>query len=134
MTDFFNITMPKGELLQLSSLGLAHMGDAVFELLVRSRLCHKGLKSAKNLHKSTVAMVSAGAQAKGVRRVLPMLTEQELQVFTRGRNAKVNGVPKGASVEEYHLATGFETLLGYLYLSGQQERINLLFDMFCKDV
>ena len=130
MTDFFNLSMSKEQILQLSNLGLAHMGDAVFDLLVRAYLCAKGIKSAKSLHNNTVAIVSAKAQAAGVRGVLPMLNEQEQQVFNRGRNAKVNSVPKGASMEDYHLATGFETLLGFLYISGQTGRINELFNRF----
>ena len=111
----------------ISALGLAHIGDAVFELLVRTELCTAGLAKNGNLHRETVARVCAPAQAAFVDRLLPMLTEEEASVYRRGRNAHVHAVPKNASAAEYGKATGLEALFGALYLLGRQERIEALY-------
>lgn len=111
----------------MSSLALAHVGDAVFELLVRLYLAEEGRETSANLHNAAVAMVNAGAQARDIRQILPMLSEEEAAVYHRGRNARVNSVPRHAKVGEYHEATGLEALLGYLYLLGRTERVNELF-------
>lgn len=113
----------------ISMLGLAHIGDGVYELLVRTRLCAKGHSAVQKLHKLTVAQVNAPAQAAAVKKILPSLTEAELAVYKRGRNAKVNSVPQRASEAEYHAATGLEALFGWLYLQGQRERIAELFEI-----
>ena len=115
------------EINQISALGLAHCGDAVFELLVRTWLCAHGGAKAKNLHRETVRLVSAPAQAERVERLLPLLTEEEQDFYRRGRNAHVHGVPKNATHEQYSKATGLECLFGSLYLLGRRERINELF-------
>ena len=108
--------------------GLAHVGDAVFELMVRTWLCENGTSKAKNLHNKAVSYVSARAQAVAAERILHMLNEEEAAVYKRGRNAHVtSSVPKGSTHEEYHAATGLEALFGYLYLSGKSERLNELF-------
>lgn len=127
MQDFFHPSMTKTELCGMTALGLAHMGDAVFELLVRTHLCQSGLARSGNLHRATVAHVSAPAQAAFVDAVAPHLTPEEQAVYRRGRNAHVHGVPKNATHGQYAKATGLETLFGSLYLSGQLERINELF-------
>lgn len=111
----------------VSALGLAHIGDAVFELLVRTELCTGGLSKNGNLHRETVARVCAPAQAAFVDRLLPMLTEEEHAVYRRGRNAHVHAIPKNASASEYSKATGLEALFGALYLLGRQERIEALY-------
>lgn len=111
----------------MSALALAHMGDAVYELMVRAWLCRRGGLTAANLHKRTVGFVSAPAQAAAYEKIVPMLTQAETDVFRRGRNAKSHAAPKGASVGEYHTATGFEALFGKLYLDGETERLNTLF-------
>ena len=129
MTDYLNAKLSSGELHAMSTLGLAHIGDAVFELMVRTWLCTHGRVTAKRLHKETVAFVSAKAQSAALETMRQNLTEEELAVFKRGRNAHVNSVPRGSTYEEYHNATGFETLVGYLYLSGAAERLNELFEM-----
>lgn len=129
MTDYFNNPMPEENILKISSLGLAHMGDAVYEVLVRSWLCHSGKATSKGLHKSTVSYVSAPAQAAAMKKLISYLSENEFEAFKRGRNAKVNSIPHSSTYEEYHLATGLETLFGYLYLKGQLERINELFNI-----
>ena len=118
-----------GDLQGISVLGLAHVGDAVFELMVRTWLCVNGVSTAKRLHKETVALVSAKAQAAAAQRILQELSEEEHAVFKRGRNANVSSVPRGSTVEEYHTATGIEALFGYLYLSGKSERLDELFQL-----
>ena len=108
------------------------MGDAVFELMVRTWLCMNGSSTTKGLHNKTVQFVSAKAQALALERLLPLLTDEELTIFKRGRNSQVS-VPKSATHEEYHKATGVEALFGYLYLGGQMERLNYLFDLIVED-
>ena len=127
MENYFEPNMTIREINQISALGLAHCGDAVFELLVRTWLCAHGGAKAKNLHRETVRFVSAPAQAERVERLLPLLTEEEQDFYRRGRNAHVNGVPKNATREQYSKATGLECLFGALYLLGRRERINELF-------
>ena len=127
MENFFAINMDKRQIDAISNLGLAHTGDAVFELLCRSFLCCNGGKAVKNLHRDTVAMVNAPAQAKFADKLLPHLTEEELSYFRRGKNAHSHAAPKAATPQEYAKATGLETLFGALYLSGQTERLNELF-------
>ena len=127
MENYFEPNMTVREINQISALGLAHCGDAVFELLVRTWLCAHGGAKAKNLHRETVRFVSAPAQAERVERLLPLLTGEEHDFYRRGRNAHVNGVPKNATREQYSKATGLECLFGSLYLLGRRERINELF-------
>lgn len=133
MENYFSVRMDEKELNQMTVLALAHCGDAVFELLVRSWLCvHGGVKPGE-LHKATVGYVSAAAQAARCDNLLPLLTEQELAWFKRGRNAQVHGVPKNATRGQYGKATGLECLFGALYLTGQQERANELFVLTMED-
>ena len=123
----FHARLPEDMLRGISSIGLAHLGDAVYELLVRSYLCAQGRATGKGLHRSAVELVRAEAQSQRAERILPLLTEEELQVFKRGRNAHVNTIPHSASRGEYLRATALECLLGHLYLTGQTDRINQLF-------
>lgn len=127
MENFFQINLDPGQINTISNLGLAHTGDAVFELLCRSYLCSRGGKVVKNLHRDTVAMVNAPAQAAYMDLLLPHLTEEELAYYRRGKNAHSHAAPKAATPQEYAKATGLETLFGALYLSGQTDRINALF-------
>ena len=127
MEDLFHLTMSPREINQISVLGLAHCGDAVFELLVRSWLCDSGKLTTKQLHRATVSYVCAPAQAARVDRMLPLLTPDELAQYKRGRNAHVSAIPKNATHEQYSKATGLECLFGALYLAGKLERINELF-------
>ena len=129
LENFFELNMDKRDISAISNLGLAHIGDGVFELLCRSYLCAKGGKNVGNLHKNTVAMVKATAQAKYVELLLPHLTEEELAYYRRGKNSHVHAVPKGTTPAEYAKATGLEALFGALYLAGQRERLNELFHM-----
>ncbi len=114
---------------QISSLGLAHLGDAVYELHARTWLVVHGGLTSHELHRATVHLVCAPAQAAAARRMLPLLTEKELAVYKRARNTKVNSVPQHASLAEYHAATGVEALFGWLYLHGETERLHELFTL-----
>jgi len=129
MENYFEPLMTRAEINQISALGLAHCGDAVFELLVRTWLCAHGGVKAKDLHRATVAYVSAPAQAERMERLLPHLTEEENDLYRRGRNAHVRGIPKNATHEQYSKATGLECLFGSLYLLGRRDRINELFQL-----
>ena len=127
MQDYFSLSMTTRDVNQISALGLAHCGDAVFELLVRSFLCTAGKEAIGNLHRATVERVCAPAQARRADRMLPLLSEQELTYYKRGRNAHVHQIPKHATREQYAKATGLECLFGALYLAGRVERLNELF-------
>ena len=110
----------------LSPGALAFVGDAYYGLLVREKLAEINRPSGE-LHALSVRLVKAGAQAVAFKIIESELSEKELSVYKRGRNAHVNSIPKNASVGEYHSATGLETLFGYLYLSKQDERAEELF-------
>lgn len=118
MENYFHLNMDRRAVNQISALGLAHCGDAVFELLVRSFLCASGKALNGNLHRATVDLVCAPAQAARAERMLPLLTEEELAFYKRGRNAHVHQVPKNATYAQYARATGLECLFGALYLTG----------------
>ena len=128
MTDYFSIQLKADEIRSISSIGLAHLGDAVYELLVRSYLCAHGKATGKGLHRATIELVCAPAQSKLAEKILPMLNEEESAVFRRGRNANVHTIPHHASRAEYQQATALEALFGWLYLQGKRERITELFD------
>ena len=125
--NYFTPAMSLNEVNRISMLGLAHIGDGVFELLTRTELCMAGHTAVGELHRLTVARVKAQAQAADAEKLLPLLTDEEAAVYKRGRNARVNSVPQNASLGEYHAATGLEALFGWLYLLGRTERINELF-------
>ncbi len=129
MTDYFHLNAAPDDIRAISSLGLAHLGDAVFEVMVRSWLCLHGKATSKGLHKATVHFVAAPAQCAMAEKILPVLTEEEGDVFRRGRNTSPHTVPKAASREEYQAATALEALFGHLYLQGKTERLNELFTM-----
>ena len=121
------MNLDKGQIDAISNLGLAHMGDGVFELLCRGWLCAQGYTTVQELHRRTIAMVNAPAQAEFVDKLLPLLNDRELSWYRRGKNAHVHAVPKAATPAQYAKATGLEALFGALFLSGQTERINSLF-------
>lgn len=106
-----------------SSLTLAYVGDAVYEVFIRTKLTENGDKKVNRLHKEAKNFVSAKAQCQIIEQLLGTLTPDETDIFKRGRNTKVNTKAKNADFKEYHNATGFESLLGYLYLSGNKERL-----------
>ena len=125
--------MPDSALDKLSVLALAHVGDGVYELMVRTMLCTQGVGKVSDLHRQTVAHVCAQAQAENIKKVMPMLTEKELQVFKRGRNSKSHAAPSKATTGQYHAATGLETLFGWLYLRGDFARIGALFSAMMEE-
>ena len=127
MDNLFELNFTPQQVGAISNLGLAHIGDGVFELLTRSWLCKNGDKTVLKLHKDAIRLVCAPAQAKFAEAVKPMLTEEEADYFRRGKNAHTHAHPKGATAKEYALATGLETLFGALYLMGQTQRLNHLF-------
>lgn len=125
--DYFDPRLTPDELRAVSAIALAHMGDAVYELLVRTWLCAHGKATGKELHRATVALVCAPAQAEKVRKILPLLTDEEQAVYKRGRNANVHTMSRSATPAQYHAATGLECLMGYLYLKGDKPRAEALF-------
>ena len=127
MENYFEPNLTGDQLRAISSIGLAHVGDAVFEVLVRTWLCARGKATGKGLHQAAIALVRAESQAEKAERILPLLTEEESAVFRRGRNAHVKSVPGHATRAQYGEATALEALLGWLYLQGRRERINQLF-------
>ena len=129
MKNYFCPQMELWDINNISMLGLAHIGDGVYELLTRTMLCSDGNKKVTELHKKSVAIVNAPAQAAAMERLLPHLTADELAIYKRGRNAKVNSVPQKADIGQYHAATGLEALFGWLYLQGRTERINDLYSV-----
>ncbi|MDO4362104.1 MAG: ribonuclease III domain-containing protein [Eubacteriales bacterium] len=131
--DYFCPHMSAAEVNAISMLGLAHIGDGVYELLTRTMLCKQGHSAAAKLHRLTVSYVNAPAQAAAAKKIKPLLTAQELAVYKRGRNAKVNSVPQKATEGEYHAATGLEALFGWLYLQGETQRIDSLFAAIMED-
>lgn len=117
------------EVRALNPLVLAYVGDAIYELLVRTYLIDKFReKSAHKLHVDAISFVKAHAQSEFSNMLQDKLTEEETEIFKRGRNAKSQTVPKNAQVQEYRKATGFEALMGYLYLTNNQERIYEIFN------
>ena len=118
MTDYFHLNAAPDTVRAISSLGLAHLGDGVFELMVRSWLCLHG---------------KAPAQARAVERILPLLTGEEGDVFRRGRNTSPHSVPQNASRADYQAATGLEALFGWLWLQGRTERLNQLFAVIMEE-
>ena len=127
------MNLTRQEINAISNLGLAHMGDCVFEILCRGYLCARGGKNVGNLHRDTINMVKATSQAEFMDKLLPHLTEEELAFYRRGKNAHVHAVPKSCTPAEYAKATGLEALFGALYLAGQTDRINELFKLVMED-
>lgn len=121
------MNMPKRDIDAISNLGLAHIGDGVYELMCRAYLCARGGHTVKNLHRNAVELVKAPTQAKFAEKLLPHLTEEEQAIYRRGKNAHTHAAPKSASRQEYAKATGLETLFGALYLAGKTARLNELF-------
>lgn len=124
--ELFQQQYTEEQLRAVPTLTLAHIGDSVYELLARTAVVNQGGCRVEDAHRSTVALVSAPAQAKAAEQILPGLTDWESAVFRHGRNAHFHSVPKHCTLREYAYATGLEALLGALYLTGQRERIAAL--------
>ena len=111
---------------EISTEALAYLGDCVIELKVRERLVESGISGSGNLNRQSLLYVKASAQAAAMRKILPLLTEEEALVFKRGRNMSGGNVPKSATVSEYRAATGMEVLFGYLHVKDEGERLEQL--------
>lgn len=131
--DYFHLNQSADQIRAVSNLGLAHVGDCVYELMVRSWLCLHGKATNRGLHKATVKYVSAPAQAKATEKIISLLTEEEKDVFRRGRNSSPHTIPKASTREEYQAATALEALFGYLWLKGETTRLNELFEVMMED-
>ena len=127
MENLFQMHFTVQQVNAISNTGLALVGDGVYELLVRTYLCTQGDQTVLKLHKDTVQLVKAPAQAKFADKLKPHLTEEELAFFRRGKNAHTHAAPKAATRQEYQKATGLECLFGALYLAGQTDRLLELF-------
>ena len=124
---------PQVDIREMNPLSLAFMGDGVLELLVRQHLVERSRLLPGKLHAEAVRYVSARSQFLEMKLLEPMLTEEEHAVFRRGKNANKATVAKHASVEEYRTSSGFECLLGWLYLKGRNERIMELMDVLWRE-
>lgn len=131
--DYFHLAGTPAQLATISNLGLAHLGDGVYELMVRSYVILKGKATNKGLHRATVGYVAAPAQAKAAKAIVDKLSPEEREVFHRGRNASPHTIPQNASREEYQTATGLETLFGWLYFQGRTERLCELFETMMEE-
>ena len=127
MENYFHLQMDQKQVSAISNLGLAHIGDGVFELLTRSWLCAHERLTVGRMHKDTISLVQAKAQARFADKLLPLLSEDEKAYYRRGKNSHVHAVPKSCTPAEYAKATGLEALFGALYLLGRTDRLNELF-------
>ena len=128
-------SLPQVDIQTYSPLTLAYIGDAAYELVVRTFLVDQGNSRPDKLHRKASSMVKAAAQAAMAEALKDSLTEEELSVYRRGRNAKSPTMAKNASMSDYRKATGFEALMGYLYLKGEQKRlIDLVYAGFVSQV
>ena len=120
------------EINTLSPLTLAFIGDSVYEMFIRTKILSMGNRPANELHKIAVGYVKAKAQAQAAHKILEILTDEELQIYKRGRNTNIHTVPKNADMADYRHATALEALVGYLYIKGEEDRLekilNLAFD------
>ena len=133
MENYFQMNLTVQQVNAISNLGLAHIGDGVYELMCRAHLCASGEQTVLKLHKDTVQLVKAPAQAAFADKLKSFLTEEELDFFRRGKNAHTHASPKSATRAEYAKATGLEALFGALYLLGRIERLNELFGIMIKE-
>lgn len=133
VNNYFQMDMPWERINAISNLGLAHMGDCVYEVLCRAYLCAGGDQTVRRLHRDAVALVKAPTQAKMMDKLLPHLTPEEQDYYRRGKNAHSHAAPKSATPQEYAKATGLETLFGALYLAGRTDRLNELFHIMMEE-
>ena len=126
--DLFEIIRKKMELKEInvndySPLTLAYIGDGIYEIVVRTIIVDEANRQVNKIHKASSQLVKAQSQAKMIHLIMDMLTEEEKSIYKRGRNAKAVTRAKNASMSDYRVATGFEALMGWLYLSGQSDRM-----------
>ena len=134
MENLFTMEMSPEQVKGITNLGLAHIGDGVYELLCRSYLISRGGKTVLKLHNATVELVKAPTQARFAEKLKPHLTEEEMDYFRRGKNTHTRTAPKSSTPQEYAKATGFECLFGALYLLGQTHRLNELFAIILENM
>ena len=134
MTKALDFHKPSKQAQLMSPVALAYIGDAVYELLIRQYLVSLPNHKPNHMHKSATSYVSAKAQYAWLNKWLPYLSEEELDIVKRGRNAKSGTPPKNANVTDYRHATAFECLVGYLYISEQIERLQELFEIGLRDI
>lgn len=134
MKNYLNPSLSNDGFHKISTLGLAHVGDSVFEIMVRAKLATDGVLTSKNLHRATISIVNANAQARFAKCIVDMLDDEEKAIFIRGRNSSPKTVPKSSTREQYGLATALEALFGFLYLKQRHDRINELFDVIVKEM
>lgn len=115
-------------------LALAYIGDTVYDLFIRTKVLEQGNRHVTQMHKTAVSYVNAHSQCVSIRAIENILTEEELRVLKWGRNAKSNTVPKNADVGDYRMATGFETLLGFLYLSDKADRLETIMNAAYEEI
>ena len=127
MENLFEMDMTPEQVKAVTNLGLAHIGDGVYELLCRSYLVSRGGKTVLKLHRETVELVKAPTQAKFADKLKPLLTEEEADYYRRGKNSHTHAAPKSSTPQEYAKATGLEALFGALYLLGRKDRLMELF-------
>lgn len=125
--------LKKEEVIQMSPLVWAYMGDAVYEKYIREYVIRQGLCKNGLLHKKSIKYVSANGQVKILQKIESKLTEEELDIVRRGRNSNPHSHAKNADIVDYKYATGFEALIGYLYLTEQQERLDKILEMCIED-
>ena len=133
MENLFQMELTEAQVNEIPNLSLALVGDGVYELMCRTHLCAGGNRKLLNLHRDTVEMVKAPAQAKFADKLLPHLTDAEQAYYRRGKNAHTHAAPKAATRQEYQKATGLECLFGALYLLGKTDRLNKLFAIIIED-
>lgn len=130
MLNYFEMeNLSEAQARQLNPLQLALVGDAIYEVFIRTKILYENRElSAHKIHVKAIGFVKAQSQAKIIHNILNELTEDECYIYKRGRNTKSATVPKNADVTEYRAATGFESLVGYLYLTGNKERLQFIFN------
>ncbi len=133
MDNYFQMNFTPAQVNSVTNLGLAHVGDGVYELLVRSHLCAQGGKTVKTLHHRAVELVKAPTQARLAEKILPHLTDEEAAWYRRGKNSHTHAAPKAATAREYARATGLECLFGALYLMGRTDRLGQLFHIMISE-
>lgn len=132
--DFLNKKISKKEAININPLVLAYIGDAVYEVIIRNYLIQKNMNmNVHKLHVKATGYVKAKAQSEYMKVLLDELNEEEMAIFKRGRNSKSYTSPKHAEIGDYRIATGFEALIGYLYMVGENERINELLNLIIED-
>ena len=134
MTNFFGLkNLTEGEAKLVNPQVLAFVGDGVYTMYVRNMVALSSKAKSGELHKTTASFVKATQQSHVIDRILPLLNESEQDIFRRGRNYKTHSVAKNASVVDYRRATGFEAVIGYLYLTGNMEKLNAILEVCVKE-